>query len=254
MSIIYTILVLIAGSAMLLGLGWLWRKPAVMAIFSPHIAIILRGASRLIVIGLTCIIALRMLGVDSQAVWASVSAMILVVAVGFFAVWSVLSNLFCAALLLFYAPFRIGDEIELIEPGKDYWLRGTVIDVNMFFVSILERHQDGSESVGRIPNNLILQKAIRRWPGEAKGQQTVSLAQTLARFDRQGYESRERPSQPANTSPNAAAAPKQATADPAQAEAKNDIKNDTKNDTVSDAKKLSASAVKQSKDKKPASK
>lgn len=169
------IFILIASGFLLWGLTWLWRHDFMTRTLSPTATIVLRGASRFLVMSTAGIIALRLFGIDSATVFASISALILVIAVGFFAVWSVLSNIFCAGLLLFYAPFRIEDEIEILEPGKDYWIRGKVLDINMFFVTILETHTDGTESINRVPNNLIMQKVVRRWPGH----RTHSLAEAM---------------------------------------------------------------------------
>lgn len=172
---LFAILVLLAGALTLWGLHWFWRQELITRYLSPTAIIVLRGSSRIVVTIVTGIIALRLFGINSETVFATFSALILVIAVGFFAVWSVLSNLLCAVLLLLYGPFRIGDEIELLEPGKEFWIRGKVIDINMFFVTLVEAHKDGSESINRIPNNLIMQKVVRRWPG----QRTRSLAQAM---------------------------------------------------------------------------
>lgn len=181
LNALYIIAIVTVAILMLWGLKYFWKKDwtsdQARIQISPTLAIVLRGGSRVAVILVALIMVLRVLGVDTHAVMASVSALILVIAVAFFAVWSVLSNLFCAALLLFYTPFRVGDEIEIVEPGKDKWIRGVVADINLFFVTVIEEHEDGSQSMDRIPNNLILQKAVRNWPVDLRDSQ--SIAQVL---------------------------------------------------------------------------
>lgn len=197
-SLLITAIVLVTG-LLLWALGFVWRLAANQQYVSPTSLIILRGGSRLLVLGIATIVCLRIFGVHVDAILASVSALLLVIAVGFFAVWSVLSNIFCAGLLLFYGSFRIGDEIELLEPGKDFWIRGKVTSINLFFVTIIEAHADGSESINRIPNNLIMQKVVRRWPGE----KTHSLAQAMSNRHRTNSEAG-KAGKPANTNPDPA--------------------------------------------------
>jgi hypothetical protein len=49
----------------------------------------------------------------------AVSAVLVIATIGFVAQWSILSNAMYAVFLGFYAPFRVGDEIEIIEPSVD---------------------------------------------------------------------------------------------------------------------------------------
>ena len=40
-------------------------------------------------------------------------------AVAFFAAWSVLSNLFCALLIMVAQPFRLGDDVEVLDTAEN---------------------------------------------------------------------------------------------------------------------------------------
>ncbi len=93
-----------------------------------------------------------------ENVWAAFLAIIAMVAVGFVAVWSVLSNVFCTLLLLIYKPFQIGDHIVI--PADS--LEGEVTDLNLMYTTLAG--EDGV--IIQIPNNQFFQKAIRRIPGE----------------------------------------------------------------------------------------
>ena len=93
-----------------------------------------------------------------ESVWAAFLAVIAMVAIGFVAVWSVLSNAFCTLMLLIYQPFQIGDRI--IIPADS--LEGEVSDLNLMYTTL--RGAEGD--IIQIPNNQFFQKAIRRIPGK----------------------------------------------------------------------------------------
>ena len=110
------------------------------------------------------LLALRVLGVSGAVLWGAFTGFATVAAVAFFALWSVLTNVFCALLILLTRPFRLLDHIELVESGDKAGLRGRVVDMNPIYVTLEESHPDG-ESVLRVPNSLFFQRATRRWRG-----------------------------------------------------------------------------------------
>jgi len=89
--------------------------------------------------------------------WTTLTAVLGLVAIGFVAVWSVLSNMLCSMMLLVSRPFEVGDTIEVPVDS----LRGKVIDFNLLFTKL----QDEDGSVIQIPNNTFFQKPIRRRSG-----------------------------------------------------------------------------------------
>lgn len=93
-------------------------------------------------------------------VWSALVATMAMVAVGFIAVWSILSNILSTLLILLYRPFKIGDDIEI--PSES--LSGTVEDLNLMFTTL--KAEDGQ--LIQIPNNLFFQKPIRRRQGDAR--------------------------------------------------------------------------------------
>ena len=100
-----------------------------------------------------------------QHAWALLSAVLAAVAIGFFAAWSIISNLTSALLIVALRPFRIGDDVELVEPGSGTSLGGRVVDMNLVFTTLTERNPEtGVESRLHVPNNLFLQKLIRARP------------------------------------------------------------------------------------------
>lgn len=98
---------------------------------------------------------LLILGIEIQEFAIFASSMMAVLGVGFFAQWSILSNLTASLILFFYHPMRIGDKIKILD--KEYDLEGTVENITGFYV-LLELEHDKRKIT--IPNNVILNKGI----------------------------------------------------------------------------------------------
>ncbi|MGD8453418.1 MAG: mechanosensitive ion channel [Phycisphaerae bacterium] len=93
-------------------------------------------------------------GAPVGMLWAPLSALFAMVAVGFIAVWSVLSNILATLIILIWRPFNVGEEIEIQPDG----IAGTVIDINFMFT--LLRGEGGTRTT--VPNSLFVQKFVRR--------------------------------------------------------------------------------------------
>ena len=129
------------------------------------------------VIGSAALVAiLDQLGVSPTILWTAFTGFAAVAAVAFFAAWSVLTNIFCAFLIMITRPFRLHDHVELLENGEKPGLRGRVVDLNLIYVTLQEFHPHGGESVLRVPNSLFFQRATRRWTGEPPQMRAVSRA------------------------------------------------------------------------------
>lgn len=122
---------------------------------SPEVVRMLRRVMRWVALVLVLLVGLQELGMLENA-WAALTAVLAMVAIGFVAVWSVLSNALCTVLLLVFKPFRIGDHVELPAEG----IAGTAVDLN-FAYTIL---RDEAGHLIQIPNNLFFQKVVRRQP------------------------------------------------------------------------------------------
>ncbi|MBU4262880.1 MAG: mechanosensitive ion channel family protein [Proteobacteria bacterium] len=122
------------------------------------------------------IIILQQIGIKLNSIFAVLLTLAGMVAIGFIAVWSILSNLSCALFLILFNMFQIGDEIEIMETVGGPGMKGRVHDFNVMFTSLVEDAVDGNEGfVTQIPNNIFFQKTIRR----KKGSKTVNLGQHL---------------------------------------------------------------------------
>lgn len=81
------------------------------------------------------------------------------IATGFVALWSSLSNILCTFLILVTRPFRVGDEISF-PPDP---IEGEVIDLSFFFTTLKTR--DGR--FVNVPNTMFFQRIVVR--REAQG-------------------------------------------------------------------------------------
>jgi small-conductance mechanosensitive channel len=118
---------------------------------------------------ITAVLILTVFGVNLGGLWAIMSTILAMVAIGFVAVWSLLSNVSSTVIILFFRPFAIGDDLEF--PGEP--VKGKVVDLNFLYTTL--RTEDGA--LFQIPNNLFFQKALKRRHSAEPG----SLAHQLNR-------------------------------------------------------------------------
>jgi len=123
----------------------------------------LRGALRWLILGSAFLMVLERLGVSASVLWTAVTGFTAVAAVAFFAIWSVLSNLFCAVLIFVLAPFRLGDVVEVIDSGEKPGVKGRVMSVNLFYTTLKDVTEMGAGALLQIPNSLFFQRSVRRW-------------------------------------------------------------------------------------------
>ena len=93
--------------------------------------------------------------------WAVLSGMLLALAVAFVALWSVLSNAVCALLILAFRPFRVGDLVEILEPGdRKQGVKGRVGELSLMFTTLELELEEGKQTVYRVPNSIFFQKGL----------------------------------------------------------------------------------------------
>lgn len=129
----------------------------------PQIVLPLRGVLRWLIITATVLLVLGRLGVSASVLWTAFTGFAAVGAVAFFAAWSVLSNLFCALLIMVAQPFRLGDDVEVLDTAEKPGAKGRVIDINLLYTTLQEA--DGGGRLLQIPNALFFQRVVRRWRG-----------------------------------------------------------------------------------------
>lgn len=116
---------------------------------------------------LAFILILSVLGFQIGGLWAVLSTVFGLVAIGFVAVWSIISHTSATMLILFLHPFQMGDDLEF--PGET--VRGRAVDINFFFTTLI----DHEGIFYQIPNNLFFQKTLKR----RKNAHVISLAAQL---------------------------------------------------------------------------
>ncbi len=120
--------------------------------------------SILIIAGL---MVLGLWGFELGTIVALLGTILGLVAIGFVAVWSVLSNFLCTFVLVIFKPFSVGDEIEL--PADN--VKGRVADLSLIFTTL----QVSDEESVIIPNNTFFQRVFKR----RLGSQTIGLGEQL---------------------------------------------------------------------------
>jgi len=123
----------------------------------------LRGLLRWLILGSALLLVLERLGVSAKVLWTAVTGFTAVAAVAFFAIWSVLSNLFCAVLIFALGPFRLGDVVEVIDSGEKPGVKGRVVSINLFYTTLKDVTEMGAGALLQIPNSLFFQRSVRRW-------------------------------------------------------------------------------------------
>mgnify|MGYP000890007788 CR=1 FL=1 len=81
----------------------------------------------------------------------------------FFAAWSVLSNIFCSFLIFTTKPFRLHDQIEVIDSPDKPGIRGRVVDINLIYTTLQDSNPASQNCLLKVPNSLFFQRMMRLW-------------------------------------------------------------------------------------------
>lgn len=173
-----------AGLLLVIALGFacyfLIRKGLIRLEEKQHITypayVITRGIVKWILLVLVLLVLLQSTGITVTTILAGLLTVAGMIAIGFIAVWSILSNVLCSLMLIVHRSFRINDQIEVVEPVGGQGLKGRVMEFNIMF-TLLAEEIEGEEYVTQVPNNIFFQKVLRRKPGgegESLGQHLLS--------------------------------------------------------------------------------
>lgn len=110
------------------------------------------------ILAIAAVLVLGRWGFQVDALVAVVGTILGLIAIGFVAMWSVLSNLLCAFVLVMFKPFSVGDELEL---AGDESVKGTVTDLSLIFTTL----DAGEREKIIIPNNVFFQRIFKRREG-----------------------------------------------------------------------------------------
>jgi len=93
-------------------------------------------------------------GVAPRNIWVSLASVATLVAIGFFAVWCILSNIVAGVILLISRPFDIGDEVVILPED----IHGTLVNITSLFLVL----EDNEGDIVTIPSNLVFQRIVRK--------------------------------------------------------------------------------------------
>lgn len=133
----------------------------------PEVVQPLRGVLRWLILGSALILVLERIGVSAAVLWTALTGFTAVAAIAFFAIWSVLSNMFCALLIFSLNAYRIGDIVEVMDAADKPGVKGRVVSINLFYVTLDDMTEEGKGAKLQIANSLFFQKIVRRWRGSS---------------------------------------------------------------------------------------
>ncbi|USD20144.1 mechanosensitive ion channel family protein [Microbulbifer variabilis] len=105
------------------------------------------------------VLLISALGFEYTQVSIFLSSVFAVIGVALFAQWSILSNITASLIIFFGFPYRVGDQIRVIDKDDD--ISGTIEEITLFHVLI----RRGEELI-TYPNTLILQKGVIKNPSK----------------------------------------------------------------------------------------
>lgn len=103
------------------------------------------------------IVLFLLLGIEYSQLTVFLSSVFAVIGVALFAQWSILSNMTASLIIFFFFPYRVGDQVRVVDKDDD--ISGCIEEISLFHVLI---RRDGE--LITYPNNLILQKAVIKNP------------------------------------------------------------------------------------------
>ncbi|MGE9291977.1 MAG: mechanosensitive ion channel family protein, partial [Puniceicoccales bacterium] len=117
------------------------------------IFMVIRWVCILVVLGLV----LERFNLEIMTILTTTLAM---VAIGFVAVWSLISHVLATFLLMVTKPFRVNDNVQFVGEEVD----GRVVDLNLFFTTLRVTDEEHIQ----VPNNMFFQKALRVKKGKGE--------------------------------------------------------------------------------------
>lgn len=118
--------------------------------------------TRWIIVIAGILIVAGIFGISIGRLWLVISTVAAMIIIGFIAVWSILSNILAALVLMIWRPFQIGDKISI--PPEN--IRGRVKETNLFFTKIVT--EEGS--VINITNSNLIGKIIEVYPADSQSE------------------------------------------------------------------------------------
>ncbi len=122
---------------------------------------------RVVILIMAGLLILNRWGYQIDSLLTLLGTVLGLIAIGFVAMWSVLSNFLCTFVLIVFKPFYVGDELEL--PTGN--IRGRVVDLSLIFTTL----ETAPGETVLVPNNMFFQTQFKR----RVGAQSVDLEHQL---------------------------------------------------------------------------
>lgn len=154
-QIISTIITIVLGIIITPITIWIASKGLPINKISEHKREILKRTIKLSVWLLVVLAIVIIWNVGLENIWVTITGILALIAVAFFAVWSLLSNIVAGIMIYITKPFVHGDKIILYLP-EEY--KGKVEKIGAIFTTL--KCED--EGLFRIPNNLFFQRIVKK--------------------------------------------------------------------------------------------
>ena len=93
-------------------------------------------------------------GVEIKDLGLVMSSVFAVIGIGFFAQWSILSNITSGVIMFFTFPYKIGDYIKIHD--KEFPYEGMIEDIKSFHIMVRTKNNE----LITYPNSMMLQKGV----------------------------------------------------------------------------------------------
>ncbi|WP_420575285.1 mechanosensitive ion channel domain-containing protein [Ekhidna sp.] len=113
------------------------------------------ATKRLLMVSLytfTIILLIIIWGGDLNNLWISLGSILGVIAIGFFAIWSILSNIVAGIIIYTINPFKITDTVTLLEKE----VTGKVKDIGLIYTKLEDK-----DGIITVPNNVFFQQIVK---------------------------------------------------------------------------------------------
>lgn len=113
------------------------------------------ATKRILVLSLyaiTIVVLVIVWGGNLNNLWISLGSILGVIAIGFFAIWSILSNIVAGIIIYAINPFKITDTLTLVE--KD--VTGKVLDIGLIYTKLQDK-----DGIFTVPNNVFFQQIVK---------------------------------------------------------------------------------------------
>ena len=153
-QLIETLVVLILYVMVRFSINFAVKRRMMAQSFGQDRMVLVRKVMRFIAFIFFAIIISSIWGIKQGDIFLFLTSLLTVIGIGFFAQWSILSNVTAGLILFFGNDIRLGTEITIFE--KDMDITGTVEEIGLVFFLIKTKER----GLVSIPNTLILQKMV----------------------------------------------------------------------------------------------